>query len=142
MATILLKCAMHCASNSSFLSSSGSSSIFLLLMPSVWCYMINSAKTDQECFSHVSLWGNHHCNFKQNFWGKICFRMTFFQIKKSIIKTAPPKLKGHTKYANFISTSFVWKILKRKNDKHFRNAHKCAQFWDNFPYIRINSSFV
>ena len=71
MATILLKCAMHCASNSSFLSSSGSSSIFLLLMPSVRCYMINSGKTDPECyFSGVSL-GN--LELETEFLGQILF---------------------------------------------------------------------
>ena len=131
MATILLKCAMHCASNSSFLSSSGSSSIFLLLMPSVWCYMINSAKTDPECyFSGVSL-GKRSLELETEFLGQILF-LNVFQVlllsyKKRIIRTARPKLKGHTKYANFISTPFVWKILMRKN------VHKCSQFWDHFP---------
>ena len=73
MATILLKCAMHCASNSSFLSSSGSSSIFLLLMPSVWCVMINSAKTDPECYFSCFSLGKRSLELETEFLGQILF---------------------------------------------------------------------
>ena len=116
MATILLKCAMHCASNSSFLSSSGSSSIFLLLMPSVWCVMINSAKTDPECYFSCFSLGKRSLELETEFLGQILFPND--GLSDSIIwekQNCSSQTKRPHKVCKLYFNVFRWKILMREN---------------------------